>query len=115
MSKTQSPKITKTSPAWQETLAERIKLARQEMHVSQKALGEMLHLSDKAVSAYEVGRAVPTIETLVLLSDLCYKPIGYFFEQRTADLELQIKLKQIEKELLQAKQAVEKRQLPRGR
>lgn len=108
MSKTSTS--PKTLPAWQTTLAERIKTVRQEMQVSQKKLGEMLQLSDKAVSAYEVGRAMPTIETLVLLSELAYKPIGYFFEQRSADLELQIKLKQIEKDLLKAQQAVEKRQ-----
>jgi len=115
MSKIMIPSIpitstpTSVSPNWQATLATRIKTARQELQLSQKELGQKLRLSDKAVSAYEVGRAVPTIETLIHLSQLVYKPIGYFFEQQSVDLELQIKLKQIEKELLEAKRSLIRR------
>lgn len=93
---------------WKHTLASKIRLARQDLSLSQRAFGRLLKLSDKAVSAYEVGRAMPTVETLVELSKVAYKPIGYFFEQTNPDLELQIKLKQIEKELLEAKQQITK-------
>jgi transcriptional regulator with XRE-family HTH domain len=97
-----------SKPNWQTTLATKIKATRKLLGLSQREFGKLLKLSDKAVSTYEVGRAVPTVETLIELSQTASKPIGYFFEELTPDLELQIKLKQIEKELLEAKQQMTK-------
>lgn len=91
-----------------EIMADKIRQARQDLGLSQKAFGTALQLSDKAVSAYEVGRVLPTVETLAAISKLTSLPVGYFFgESGNRSLELQIQLKEIERELLKAKQALE--------
>ncbi len=88
-------------------MAEKIRAARQELGMSQKDFGLALQLSDKAVSAYEVGRVMPTVETVAQISKLTSKPIGYFFgETGDRKLELQIQIKEIERELLKTKQAL---------
>lgn len=88
-------------------MAQKIRQARQDLGLSQKAFGTALKLSDKAVSAYEVGRVLPTVETLAEISKLTSLPIGYFFgETGDRSLELQLQLKEIERELLKTKQAI---------
>lgn len=87
------------------TLGERLKKARKERGLSQKELGEAIKLSDKAVSSYEVGRAAPTVDTLKEISRLTYKPISYFVgESDPEDLDLQLRLNAIERELIEIKQ-----------
>lgn len=92
------------------SLSERLKKARQDSGLSQKDLGSALKLSDKAVSSYEVGRAVPSIETLKDIGRLTHRPVSYFFDEvDPEDLDLQIKIKTIEKELLEIKRILAKR------
>lgn len=91
-------------------LAERLKKARQDAGLSQKDLGDSLKLSDKAISSYEVGRAVPSIETLKDISRVTHKPVSYFLDDADPDdVDLQIKIKTIEKELLEIKKILEKK------
>lgn len=91
------------------TMAEKIREARQEMGLSQRDFGHALKLSDKAVSAYEVGRVMPTVETIAQISQLTSKPVGYFFgESGNRTLELQLQLSEIERDLLKAKRALQK-------
>jgi transcriptional regulator with XRE-family HTH domain len=86
------------------TIAQKIKLARKSVGLSQKELGEKLDLSDKAVSTYEVGRAVPSLETLREISKLTYKPLAYFMEEADPQQEnLRSRLRQIEQELAEIK------------
>lgn len=86
------------------SLATKLKVARQDAGLSQKDMGEALRLSDKAISSYEVGRAVPSIDTLKDISKVTHKPMSYFFDERDPeDFDLQIKIKTIEKELLEIK------------
>ncbi len=61
-------------------VAERIKKAREEQGISQKKLGMILGLSDKAISAYEAGRTYPPLDTLFKLAKELSKPINYFIE-----------------------------------
>lgn len=90
-----------------ERIGERIKQARQEIGYSQKELGEALRLSDRTVSAYEVGRAQPSLTILQGLSEVTQRPISYFLdEQEYAQIDLKIKIKKIEQELLEIKQAL---------
>lgn len=92
------------------TLAKKIKRARQASGLSQKELGKVLKLSDKAISSYEVGRAQPSVETLVDLGKVTHKPVSYFFEQiPEEDLDLQLKIKKIEQELLEIKRIVSRK------
>lgn len=92
-------------------LAQRLKQARKSLGYSQREMGEALQLSDKAVSAYEVGRAVPSIETLKHISKLTHRPVSYFLDEGDqVDIDLQIKIKDIERELLEVKKLLQKKQ-----
>jgi transcriptional regulator with XRE-family HTH domain len=88
-------------------IGQRIKKARQAAGLSQKELGQALKLSDKTVSAYEVGRAQPSLEKLKQLSRATHKSISYFLDDKDPDdLGLQLRVKQIEQELIEIKQAI---------
>lgn len=92
------------------TLGEKIKKARKEIGYSQKQFGDALKLSDKAISAYEVDRAEPTISTLKTISKLTHRPAAYFLEDaHSEDLDLEIKINTIEKELLEIKHLLRKK------
>ncbi|HYD34654.1 MAG TPA: helix-turn-helix transcriptional regulator [Vitreimonas sp.] len=90
------------------TLADKLKKARKDAGLSQKELGHVLLLSDKAVSSYEVGRAQPSLETLKQISKLTNRPVTYFVEEsNTEDIDLQIRIKTIERELLEVKKLLQ--------
>ena len=59
-------------------VGERIRKAREENNISQKKLGLMLGLSDKAISAYESGRTFPPLDTLFRISKELDRDISYF-------------------------------------
>lgn len=59
-------------------IGERIRSAREAREISQKKLGQLLGLSDKAISAYEAGRTYPPIDTLERIAKELEKPITYF-------------------------------------
>lgn len=87
------------------TLATKIKKARKEAGMSQKKLGNALRVSDKAVSSYEVGRALPPLDTLIEIATLTHKPVMYFLDDtKTAEEDLGYKLDKIEKELAAVRQ-----------
>jgi len=91
-------------------LGKRIKQARHEMGWSQKELAQKLKLSDKAISSYEVNRATPSFLTLKKISRVVHKPIAYFDDGVDSDnLDLQIKIKIVEKELLEIKKLLKKK------
>jgi repressor LexA len=90
-------------------LAQKIKQARVEAALSQKDLATSLKLSDRSISAYEQGRALPPLDTLRSISELTHKSINYFLDDDIAaqeNLDLQVKIKKIELELLQIKKAL---------
>lgn len=90
-------------------LGQKIRKARKEVGLSQKQLAGYLKLSDKAISAYEVGRATPSFEILSRIGQTVHKPINYFDAHAdTQDIDLQIKIKTIEKELLEIKKLLER-------
>lgn len=95
------------------SIGEKIKRARKEAGLSQKQLSHTLQISDKAVSAYEVGRTTPKFETIQKISRVTHKPLAYFgSEIESVDVNLQAKLQTIEKELLEIKQLLKKRKTP---
>ena len=90
-------------------LAQKIKQARVEAALSQKELASSLKLSDRSISAYEQGRALPPLDTLREISALTHKSINYFLDDDIAtqeNLDLQVKIKKIELELLQIRKAL---------
>jgi len=91
-------------------LAEKLKKARKAVGMSQRELGKLLKLSDKAVSSYEVGRASPNIEVLKKIGDLTHKPVQYFIDDEPSiEVDIQGKIKSIEKELADIRQILLKR------
>ncbi len=95
-------------------LAKKIRQARVEAALSQKELAHALQLSDRTISAYEKGRALPPLDTLQGISNLTHKSINYFLEEELEveeDFDLQLKLKKIELELLQIKKVLKENNL----
>ncbi len=91
-------------------LGQQIKKARQLAGFSQKELAEALELSDKTISAYEVGRVQPNLQTLKNLSRATHQPISYFVDDSPQDnYDLQIKIKTIEQELLEIRRILQKK------
>jgi transcriptional regulator with XRE-family HTH domain len=91
-------------------IAKKIKKARKDSGLSQLQLGKALKLSDKAISSYEVGRAVPSVEVLQEISRVTYKPVSYFLDDRDAEeMELEMKLAKIERELSEVKRLLARR------
>ncbi|MBP9815772.1 helix-turn-helix transcriptional regulator [Candidatus Woesebacteria bacterium] len=87
-----------------------IRKARKEVGLSQRDFAEALNVSDKTVSSYEVGRAQPSFNMVKKMSIIFHKPLSYFDgEIEDDDLDLQIKLRIIERELLEIKRILKKK------
>lgn len=93
------------------TLGRAIREARRDIGLSQKELAEQLRVSDKTISSYEVDRATPGFDTLKAMSRIVNKPLSYFDVDTTSDdIDLQIKLSTIERELLEIKKLLMKKE-----
>lgn len=57
-----------------------INRARKLAKLSQKELGDKLSISNKTISAYESGRAVPPLMTLKKIAEITKQPIDIFFK-----------------------------------
>ena len=62
-------------------LFEKIKKARLLAGLSQKDLAQKLGVSDKTISAYEMGRAIPPVLALQKIAEVTKQPLEYFFKQ----------------------------------
>jgi transcriptional regulator with XRE-family HTH domain len=62
-------------------LSERIRSARKNVNLSQIDLANLVGVSDKAISSYEVGRAVPPLDILKKISVVTNKPMSFFFDE----------------------------------
>jgi transcriptional regulator with XRE-family HTH domain len=86
------------------SLGDKIRNARTTAKLSQKELGEKIELTDKAVSAYEVGRAQPSVEVLRDIGTATGRPVTYFIDDEKSDeIDLAMRIKSIEKELADIK------------
>lgn len=65
------------------TISERIIYLRKQKGLTQRQLSEKLHISDKAVSKWELGKGVPSVEMLELLSDLFNCSIDYLVKGKS--------------------------------
>ena len=66
----------------------RLKSARESKNISQRKLGMMLGLSDKAISAYESGRTFPPLDTLFKISRELDKTMGFFLDEDPMEASL---------------------------
>jgi transcriptional regulator with XRE-family HTH domain len=91
-------------------LGEKIRYARNESGLSQKELATKLQLSDKAISAYEVGRAQPSVEILRDIGQATGRNVKYFIDDEgIEEMDFVFKIKKIEAELAEIKQALKKK------
>jgi len=91
------------------TLSKKIRKARLEADLSQKALGKALKLSEKSISAYEAGRSTPPISVLEKIAKQTNKPFWYFSESDNIESTVMEKLLVIEKQLAELKQVLSKK------
>jgi transcriptional regulator with XRE-family HTH domain len=81
------------------SLAQKIRNARENAHISQKELGDSIGVSDKSISSYEMGRSMPSFERLKQIASVTQKSMSYFTEEQTQNTDVLEKLMIIEKEL----------------
>lgn len=91
-------------------IARSIKKARKGIGMSQKDFADILQVSDKTISAYEVGRAVPSFQMMTKMSKALHKPMSYFdVDAPTDDIDLQLRINTIERELLEIKKLLKRK------
>lgn len=91
------------------SLGKKIKDARLEAKLSQLELSQALVVNEKSVSSYEAGRTKPSVETLNKIAKKTNKPIAYFIEDKNIDIDLDLKLNNIQTELEKIQQLLKKR------
>lgn len=89
-------------------LAQRIRSARENSHLSQHELGDAIGVSDKSISAYEKGRSQPPLDNLQKIADATAHPLSYFTDDSTEVSEISAKLQSIERELAEVKRLLKK-------
>lgn len=62
-------------------LGKKIKLARVEQDLTQLELAEVIQAKQNSISRYEVGMAMPSLETLERLCKALKKPFAYFLDE----------------------------------
>jgi len=86
-------------------LGKRIREARLRSGLSQQDLAKAVGVSDKTISAYEVGRIDPPLDALDKLSSATEHPIGYFIGNVESNVEA--RLKRIAEELVEVKRLLQ--------
>lgn len=89
-------------------IAQRIRDARLEAHLSQLELGKALGVSDKSISAYEMGRSNPSFEKLKRIAYETKRPMSYFTNETVDEALILTKLQSVESELGEIKKLLQK-------
>ena len=92
----------------QTDLGQRIREARKRSGMSQQQLAAYIGVSDKTVSAYEIGRVDPPVEMLRKISSVTTHPIGYFLGEIQSSIEA--KLERIASELEELRKELKNRE-----
>ncbi len=91
-------------------LGQRIKEARQRSGFSQQQLANAVGVSDKTISAYEVGRVEPPLDTLDKLCEVTRHPVAFFLGDIQSNIEA--RLERIAKELEEINASLKKDDSP---
>lgn len=62
-------------------LGKKIKIARIEKDMTQGDLAKATQTQQKAISRYETGLSLPSLETLMKIAKALKKPAGYFLDE----------------------------------
>ena len=71
------------------TIGEKIKFLRQQKNITQVQLAKDLNLSQQAISHYETGRAIPSIDVLKVLADYFGVTVDYFLTDKPGQSEVE--------------------------
>ncbi|NLS13934.1 helix-turn-helix transcriptional regulator [Vibrio sp. SM6] len=84
---------------FQNPFPQRLKEARKQASLSQKALGILIGMDESTASArmnqYEKGRHTPDVQTLKLIADALEVPLNYFFCEDEVSAELAIAISKL--------------------
>ncbi|MDK9782362.1 helix-turn-helix domain-containing protein [Vibrio sp. B172a] len=84
---------------FQNPFPQRLKEARKQANLSQKALGICIGMDESTASArmnqYEKGRHTPDVRTLKLIADALDVPLNYFFCEDEVSAELAIAISKL--------------------
>lgn len=81
------------------TIAEKIRLTRQQKNLAQKELAERSGVNLKSLSRYELGTSIPQADTLKAIADALGVTTDYLLNEQTIEIH--------DKELLQKFEAVQ--------
>lgn len=95
-----------------EELSRRIKKARREAHISQAELGQVVGVSDKAISSYEKGRSIPPFAKLKKIAQATEHTLAYFGDGEEIEVTITSKLSKIEKQLEEIRKLLKKNTTP---
>ena len=90
-----------------QALGKRIREARLRSGLSQQQLANVIGVSDKTISAYEVGRVDPPLDALDKLSTATAHPINYFLGDVKSNIEA--RLERISSELKDIRDSLQKK------
>lgn len=90
-----------------QALGKRIREARLRSGFSQQQLATAIGVSDKTISAYEVGRVDPPLDALDKLSTATAHPINYFLGDVKSNIEA--RLEHITSELKDIRESLQKK------
>ena len=76
-----------------ELVTENLVKLRKKFKLSQIELSQKINYSDKAISRWEKGEVIPSIDVLEQLAEIYNVKIGYFFEEHLDDRDLKIEEK----------------------
>lgn len=73
-------------PQFEEMLCE----LREESRLNQSQLADVLHVSTSTISAYETGKALPTMERAIQMADYFGVTLGYLFGRSRVRFDLAV-------------------------
>jgi transcriptional regulator with XRE-family HTH domain len=90
--------------------AKKIKQARRMSRKSQVKMGKQLGVSDKTVSAWESGRAEPSLDMLYNIGSATNQPINFFFRDQTGEYTVPSKLSEIASKFDEIREILERKE-----
>lgn len=78
------------------TIAERLRLTRQQKKLSQTELAEMAHVNKKSLSRYELGSSIPPADALKALADALGVSTDYLLSEEYVTIKDKELLKKFE-------------------
>ena len=88
--------------------AEKLRETRLDMGWSQQRLADETGISNKTISAYELGTLSLNLQPIKKLAKALGKPVSYFTEKGSPDYLIESKLRNIEIQLEEVKKLIEK-------